>query len=109
MGFAKFMLATPELLTESLEKDLQELVEEIDVLKSFGTDASGLHFVALAQQKVKDQMQKVRDELDLPHRPQHHRTGAQRPQGPQGGAIGAASTDRPESTSAQTHGAFADG
>uniref|UniRef100_V5EKV2 RING-type domain-containing protein n=2 Tax=Kalmanozyma brasiliensis (strain GHG001) TaxID=1365824 RepID=V5EKV2_KALBG len=66
MGFAKFMLATPELLTESLEKDLQELLEEIDVLKSFGTDASGLHFVALAQQKVNDQMQKVRDELDLP-------------------------------------------
>ncbi|CBQ73010.1 conserved hypothetical protein [Sporisorium reilianum SRZ2] len=66
MGFSKFMLATPELLIESLNKDLQELVEEIDVLKSFGTDASGLHFVALAQNKVKDQMQKVRDELDLP-------------------------------------------
>ncbi|CDW98076.1 hypothetical protein [Sporisorium scitamineum] len=66
MGFAKFMLATPELLIESLNKDLEELVEEIDVLKSFGTDASGLHFVALAQNKVKDQMQKVRDELDLP-------------------------------------------
>ena len=66
MGFAKFMLATPELLIESLNKDLQELVQEIDVLKSFGTDASGLHFVALAQSKVKDQMQKVRDELDLP-------------------------------------------
>lgn len=66
MGFAKFMLATPELLIESLNKDLQELEEEIGVLKSFGTDASGLHFVALAQNKVKDQMQKVRDELDLP-------------------------------------------
>ncbi|SPO25374.1 uncharacterized protein UTRI_03211_B [Ustilago trichophora] len=66
MGFAKFMLATPELLIESLNNDLQELVQEIDVLKSFGTDASGLHFVALAQSKVKDQMQKVRDELDLP-------------------------------------------
>ncbi|KAJ1029133.1 hypothetical protein NDA18_002761 [Ustilago nuda] len=66
MGFAKFMLATPELLIESLDKDLQELDEEIGVLKSFGTDASGLHFVALAQNKVKDQMQKVRDELDLP-------------------------------------------
>ncbi|KAJ1033005.1 hypothetical protein NDA16_000284 [Ustilago loliicola] len=66
MGFAKFMLATPELLIESLDKDLQELEKEIGVLKSFGTDASGLHFVALAQNKVKDQMQKVRDELDLP-------------------------------------------
>lgn len=66
MSFAKFMLATPELLIESLDKDLQELDQEIDVLKSFGTDASGLHFVALAQNKVKEQMQKVRDELDLP-------------------------------------------
>ena len=66
MGFAKFMLATPELLIESLNNDLSELAQEIDVLKSFGTDASGLHFVTLAQNKVKDQMQKVRDELDLP-------------------------------------------
>ncbi|KAJ9479148.1 RING-finger protein MAG2 [Pseudozyma hubeiensis] len=66
MGFAKFMLATPDLLIESLEKDLQELNEEIGVLKSFGTDASGLQFVALAQRKVREQMQKVRDELDLP-------------------------------------------
>ncbi len=66
MGFAKFMLATPELLIESLDKDLVELEEEIKVLKSFGTDASGLHFVALAQNKVKEQMQKVQNELDLP-------------------------------------------
>ncbi|SNX84347.1 uncharacterized protein MEPE_03056 [Melanopsichium pennsylvanicum] len=66
MGFAKFMLATPELLIESLNTDMQELIQEIDVLKSFGTDASGLHFIALAQNKITDQMQKVRDELDLP-------------------------------------------
>lgn len=66
MGFAKFMLATPELLIESLANDLHELVQEIEVLKSFGTDTSGLHFVAIAQNKVKEQMQKVRDELDLP-------------------------------------------
>ncbi len=65
-GFAKFMLASPELLIESLDSDLRELEEEIGVLKGFGTDASGLHFVALAQSKVKDQIQKVRDELDLP-------------------------------------------
>lgn len=66
MSFAKFMLATPEHLIESLDKDLHELEQEIDVLKSFGTDASGLHFVNLAQNKVKDQMLKVRNELDLP-------------------------------------------
>lgn len=66
MGFAKFMLATPELLIESLDNDLRELDEEINVLKGFGTDASGLHFVSLAQNKVKEQMLKVRNELDLP-------------------------------------------
>ncbi|PWY99085.1 hypothetical protein BCV70DRAFT_227468 [Testicularia cyperi] len=66
MGFAKFMLATPDLLIDSLTGDLHELDEEIKTRKGFGGDELGLQFVSVAQQKVSEQIHKVQTELDLP-------------------------------------------
>ena len=67
MGFAKFMLATPDWLIDSLTRDLLQLEDEIRTLKSFGSDALGLEFVNLAEQKVKEQINKVQTELDTPY------------------------------------------
>lgn len=65
MTFSKFMLASPELLLNSLNNDLQELKSERELLLSFLTkDEIGLAFVELAERKVQEQMEKVTNELD---------------------------------------------
>ncbi|SPO37445.1 uncharacterized protein PSFLO_02919 [Pseudozyma flocculosa] len=64
MGFAKFMLASPDLLIESLTGDLVHLENELETLKGFGADEVSLEFVRLAERKVKEQIVKVQTELD---------------------------------------------
>ncbi|MCO5613931.1 hypothetical protein L7F22_068211 [Adiantum nelumboides] len=65
MTFSKFMLASPDLLLNNLNSDLQELESERDLLQSFLTkDEIGLAFVGLAERKVHEQMEKVTNELD---------------------------------------------
>lgn len=71
MGFAKFMLATPNFLIESLDQDLSELTSEASVLRGYaragqGSEELGLQFVELAERKVREQIQKVKTELDTP-------------------------------------------
>ncbi|KAN0064827.1 hypothetical protein ACQY0O_001884 [Thecaphora frezii] len=64
MGFAKFMLASPDLLIESLTGELLDLENELETLKGFGADEVSLEFVRLAERKVKEQIEKVQIELD---------------------------------------------
>lgn len=66
--FAKFMLATPELLLSSLAQDLDELAAERNLLASLcvATGDSSLDYVNLAERKVREQMGKVVTELDTP-------------------------------------------
>lgn len=65
MTFSKFMLASPDLLLNNLNSDLQELESERELLQSFLTkDEIGLAFVGLAERKVHEQMEKVANELD---------------------------------------------
>ncbi|KAL9940200.1 hypothetical protein V8E36_000905 [Tilletia maclaganii] len=70
MTFSKFMLTTPAHLLASLAEDLSELAVERALLDgsqpgSGGTvDELGLVFVAMAERKVNEQMEKVRSELD---------------------------------------------
>lgn len=65
MTFSKFMLASPDLLLNNLDSDLQELESERELLQSFLTkDEIGLAFVGLAERKVHEQMEKVTNELD---------------------------------------------
>lgn len=71
MEFSKFMLATPDLLLTSLTQDVDELAAEKSLLTSLGGGgaASGdnsLAYVDLAERKVREQMAKVVNELDIP-------------------------------------------
>jgi hypothetical protein len=65
LGFAKLMLATPALLLQNLARDAAELGAERQLLLDLsGPDEPSLVFVALALEKVKEQMQMVERDLD---------------------------------------------
>lgn len=68
MSFCKFMLATPQLLLESLTQDVDELTAEKKLLQSYGAVGGDdtLAYVDLAERKVQEQMAKVINELDTP-------------------------------------------
>lgn len=68
MAFAKFMLATPELLLASLTQDIDEIEDEKKLLKSLGPSNGDntLGYVDLAEKKVREQIGKVMTELDTP-------------------------------------------
>lgn len=68
MEFAKFMLATPELLLNSLTQDIDELSSEKRLLSSMGAvqGDNTLSYIDLAERKVREQMAKVVNELDTP-------------------------------------------
>ena len=63
LAFAKFMLATPELIRDSLQEDLSMLeAERLMVLPT--RDEISLQFLQLAKEKVEEQIGKVREECD---------------------------------------------
>lgn len=68
MTYCKFMLATPELLLESLTQDVDELAAEKSLLQSLGAKPgdNSVAFADLAERKVREQMTKVVNELDTP-------------------------------------------
>ncbi|PWN23681.1 hypothetical protein BCV69DRAFT_288844 [Microstroma glucosiphilum] len=68
MTYCKFMLATPDLLLESLTQDVDELAAEKKLLSSFGSTQGDdtIAYVTLAEKKVSEQMGKVINELDTP-------------------------------------------
>ncbi len=65
MAFSKFCLATPEYMVEQLDRDLAELAREKDMMVSSG-DELGATFVEAAERKVREQMSKAKDELNVP-------------------------------------------
>ena len=68
LPFAKFMLATPALIEESLNEDLSQLEVERITLETMpgGKDAASLMFVQAAREKVLEQIEKARAECDTP-------------------------------------------
>ena len=63
-NFAKFMLATPDYLIDSLSRDLDELAAERRVLQSTN-DLLGVVFIDAAEAKVREQIAKA-SALDTP-------------------------------------------
>ncbi len=68
LPFAKFMLATPDLIEQSLNEDLSGLEAERIETEQMpgGRDEASLIFIAAAKEKVLEQITKIKVECDTP-------------------------------------------
>ena len=64
MPFARFMLATPAFLIESLQEDLLAIDEEAGTRRQFRADPQTMHFIDLARNDVNSMVERASAELD---------------------------------------------
>ena len=64
--FSRVVLATPELLLASLERDVAEIDEEIVALRAYAPDELSVEFLRVAREKLGEQIAQVRVQLESP-------------------------------------------
>ncbi|KAI3620139.1 hypothetical protein CBS9595_002106 [Malassezia furfur] len=64
--FSRVVLATPELLLASLERDVAEIDKEIVALRAYAPDELSVEFLRVAREKLGEQMAQVRVQLEAP-------------------------------------------